>query len=75
MKLRCQVCGAELTKGITDLPFKTGPTSIVILKELPVLQCGNCGEFLMDDPVMERVENLLDQAAKSAELEIFRYAA
>jgi YgiT-type zinc finger domain-containing protein len=29
---------------ITDLPFKIGDRSIVILKALPVLQCRQCGE-------------------------------
>ena len=57
------------------MPFKTGPRSIVILKELPVLQCEHCGEYLVEDSVMERVESMLAKADRQAEVEILRYAA
>ena len=57
------------------MPFKTGPQSIVILKEMPVLQCGNCREFLIEDAVMEQVEAILARVDHGAELEIVRYAA
>ena len=29
---------------VTDLPFKIGDTSIVIVRALPGLQCRQCGE-------------------------------
>ncbi|MFH1537749.1 MAG: type II toxin-antitoxin system MqsA family antitoxin [bacterium] len=73
--MNCNVCGAEMRPFITDLPFKVGETAIVILKELPVLQCGNCREYLIEDKVMERVEAILTNANTSAELEIVKYAA
>jgi len=47
----------------------------VILKDLPVLQCESCGEYLLEDPVMEVVERMLDKVDADAELEILRYAA
>jgi hypothetical protein len=47
----------------------------VILKDLPVLKCGNCGEFLIDDPVMARVEAILANVDGEVELEIVRFAA
>ena len=59
----------------TDLPFKVDDTTIVIIKALPVLQCGNCSEYLLDDSVMKRTEEILDKVDSSAELEIIRYAA
>ena len=46
-----------------------------ILKGLPVLQCENCNEYLIDDPVMSRVEAILERVSADAELEIIRYAA
>jgi YgiT-type zinc finger domain-containing protein len=73
--MRCSLCGSKLTPLITDLPFKVGDTSIVILKGLPVLQCDNCREYLLDDLVMNRVEEILQRADAAAELEIIRYAA
>ena len=42
--MRCRVCGGLLEPRVTDLPFKIGDSSIVILKALPVLQCRQCGE-------------------------------
>lgn len=73
--MNCNVCGAKMRSLITDLPFKVGETAIVILKELPVLQCENCREYLIEDKVMERVEAILVNANASAELEIVKYAA
>jgi YgiT-type zinc finger domain-containing protein len=73
--MKCHICGAELKPVITDMPFKTGPRSIVIFKELPVLQCEHCSEYLLQDSVMERVEAMLAKADRQAEVNIFRYAA
>jgi YgiT-type zinc finger domain-containing protein len=60
---------------VTDLPFKIGDASIVILKSLPVLECRQCGETELDDATMLRVDQLLAAVDGSAELEVIRYAA
>jgi YgiT-type zinc finger domain-containing protein len=60
---------------ITDLPFKLAEQRIVIIKQLPVLQCTSCREYLIDDAVMERAEALLGRTDSTAELEVLRYAA
>ncbi len=60
---------------ISDLPFKTTESSIVILKSLPVLQCENCTEYLIEDAVMSRVDEILAGISDAAELEVIRYAA
>lgn len=73
--MKCHVCGAKMTPHTTDLPFKLSETTIVILKDLPLLQCEGCNEYLLEDSVMERVEEILRQANSQAELEIIRYAA
>lgn len=57
--MKCRVCGSTLQPMRTNLPFKVGEMTIVILKELPVVQCGNCAECLIEDLVFERVEELL----------------
>lgn len=59
----------------TDLPFKVGERTIVILKDLPVLQCENCQEYLIDDPTMKRVEGILSSVRGDSELEVVRFAA
>lgn len=73
--MRCRICGGLLEARITDLPFKIGDSSIVILKSLPVLQCNQCGETELDQVTMLRVDQLLASADRSAELEVIRYAA
>lgn len=73
--MRCRVCGSEMEAIRTDLPFKVSDRTIVILRNLPVLQCGNCGEYLFEDPVFAEVEEILSRVDNSAELEVIRYAA
>jgi len=73
--MRCDVCGAELTAMRTDLPFKVRERGIVILKDLPVLQCAHCPQYLIEDAVLARVDEILGRVDAGTELEIIRYAA
>jgi len=60
---------------VTDLPFKIGDASIVILKGLPVLQCRQCRDIELENAVMLKVEQLIGTLDRAAELEVIRYAA
>ena len=73
--MKCHICGGVLISAQTDLPFKRDEKNIVILKNIPVLQCENCREYLIEDPVMEGLEAILTGVNPMAELEIVRYAA
>ena len=73
--MKCTVCGAGMEPIQTDLPFKLSEEHIVILKQLPVLQCGVCREYLIEDAVMARIDTMLERVDKTAELEVIRYAA
>lgn len=73
--MKCRVCGATQQPTNTDLPFKTGDRSIVILKSLPVFQCPQCHEYSMDDLTFRRVEEILARVDSGAELEIIPFAA
>lgn len=73
--MKCSVCGTNLRATNTDLPFKIRETSIVIVKNLPVLQCGSCPQYLLEDDVLGRVDEILARADNEAELEIIGYAA
>jgi YgiT-type zinc finger domain-containing protein len=70
----CHKCGGKLEKIVTDLPFKINVNSIIIIKKMPVLQCRNCDEYLIEDPVMEKVDNILRKTDRTSELEILSYA-
>ena len=73
--MKCTVCGAEMRATRSDLPFKTTEQTIVIVKSLPVLQCPNCPQYLIEDAVLSRVDKILATIDGAAELEIIRYAA
>lgn len=73
--MKCRVCGAKMNRVVTDLPFKTTDHTIVILRSLPVLQCGKCTEYLIEDAVLSRVDEILATVGGVAELEVIRYAA
>ena len=73
--MKCTVCGGNLKATATDLPFKISDTTIVILKGVPVLQCDNCPEYLLEDDVLLRVDEILAKVKGKTELEIIRYAA
>ena len=60
---------------VTDMPFKLSDRTIVILKDLPVFQCENCVESVIEDPVMEKVDALLGKVNRTVELEIVQFAA
>lgn len=72
--MNCHNCGGKLEKINTDLPFKIRHSSIIIFKKLPVLQCENCNEYLIEDTVMEKIDSIFDKLDTKTELEILNYA-
>ena len=73
--MKCHVCGGTLEAQVTDMPFKLSDRTIVILKDLPVFQCENCVESVIEDPIMERVDSLLEKVDQAAVLEIVQFVA
>ncbi len=73
--MKCMACGAQLRSAHSDLPFKVSEQTIVIVKQLPVLQCESCVQYLLEDRVLNRVDEILASIDSAAELEIIRYAA
>lgn len=73
--MTCHLCGGQMNNVRTDFPFKISETAIIVIKGLPVFQCADCHEYLIEDAVMEQVDKILDKADKTAELEIVSFAA
>ena len=73
--MKCLVCGAALRSITTDLPLKVSDHTIVVVKKLPVMQCDGCVEYLIEDPVMAKVDELLSGVDRSIELNIVPFAA
>src|SRR3990170_1306369 len=73
--MKCHVCGGKMAPVLSDLHFKLGRKTIVIVKELPVLQCERCSEYMLDDHVMARVDAMIGKVEEDAELKVLKYAA
>lgn len=73
--MRCHACGGLMHETRSDMPFKLDRSRIVIIKDLPMFQCDECGEHAFSDPVMEKIEAALKNVDQSAELEVVRIAA
>ena len=73
--MKCRICGSQQVPTTTDLPFKLGEHTIVILKDLPTLQCERCSEYSLADATFARVEQLLARVESDTELEIIAFAA
>lgn len=73
--MKCLVCGAALRSVTTDLPWKVSDRTIVVIKKLPVMQCEGCSDYLIEDAVMARVDELLSGVDGSIEPEIVPFAA
>jgi YgiT-type zinc finger domain-containing protein len=73
--MRCRVCGGSQERRITDLPFKVGDVTIVIVRSLPVLQCSQCGDTELENDTMRRVDEVWTGVDASSELEVVRFAA
>ena len=73
--MKCNVCGSKMSPIVTNLPFKINESTIVILKELLLYQCDGCMEYLLEDSVVKRIEEIFNTVNTESELEIIRYAA
>ena len=63
----------EATK--TDLPFKVSSNAIVVVKDMPVIECTRCPEYLIPDDSMQHVDKILANRTPDAELKVVRFAA
>ena len=73
--MKCHVCGDRLISTISDLPFRISPTTIVVVKRLPILECTNCMEFSIEDSVMATIESMLEQTDETTELAVIPYVS
>ena len=73
--MKCHVCGGRLKPSVSDFPFRLSTTTIVVIKQLPTLECADCSELSIEDPVMEKVESLLEHTDAATELVVITYPA
>jgi YgiT-type zinc finger domain-containing protein len=76
-KTRCETSSISkpLNLGRTNLPFKLSNKTIVVIEDLPVVQCSNCSEYFLKDEVMSKVDDILAKINENVELEVIPFAA
>lgn len=74
--MKCVICKhGETAAGKVTVTLHRGE-SVVIIKAVPALICGNCGEYYLDEPVTSQLFTQAEDAVKRrAEVEIIQYAA
>lgn len=73
--MKCTQCGALMEARHTDLPFKLGDTTIIVIRSVPVLECRGCTEYLVRDADMQRIEQILERRAMDEQLAVIQFAA
>ena len=70
---RCPLCGGQKQPGTTtfavDLKF-----GVVVVRDVPALVCGTCGDAWIEDPVAAKLEGVVEDAReKRAEVEVTQW--
>ena len=75
--MTCHRCGGtQMQEQTTDLPFKLDVHKILVVKELPAFVCASCGETSLSDPVMEKIDRIIEKVRQiNGELNVVSYAA
>lgn len=73
----CHKCGSsEVKEQMADLPFRISLHKILVVKDTPSLICISCGEIIIADEVMTRIDEIIEKIQSlDSELEVVRYAA
>ncbi len=57
----CPLCGGGKKSGKTIFTVNLGE-GVLVVRDVPALVCGQCGEDWIDDKVASRLEKLVDEA-------------
>jgi YgiT-type zinc finger domain-containing protein len=63
--MKCPLCKGKMAKGKkTNLPYEFSGEKIIVVRNVPALVCGQCGEAFVQINILRRVERILDKAAR-----------
>ena len=62
--MNCPSCKAKMMKGKTNLPYEFGDEQLVVIKDVPALVCGQCGEVFVEITALRITEELLAKAER-----------
>jgi YgiT-type zinc finger domain-containing protein len=73
----CHRCGgSQVEEQVTDLPFKLDVRKILVVRQTPAFICSSCGETMLSDDVMARVDEIIEKVRDAdSELDVVSYAA
>ena len=73
----CHRCGgSQVEEQVTDLPFKLDVRKILIVRQMPAFICASCGETMLSDTVMAKVDEIVEKVRHvDCELDVVSYAA
>jgi len=60
---------------VTDLPFRVNRSVMIILRDLPLMQCIECGAYAFEERIMERVHEIVQRLKSPSHLDAVLYAA
>ena len=60
--MKCPYCTSEMKKGKSVLTFQMSDDQIVVVREVPSLVCGQCGEEYVDNETAKKVEEKVEKA-------------
>jgi hypothetical protein len=64
-----------MTRVVSDLPFRVNRSAMIILRDLPLMECSECSAYALEDVVMERVHEIVQRLRSPSHLDAVRYAA
>ncbi len=75
--MTCHRCGGgRMEEQTTDLPFKLDVHKILIIRQTPSFICASCGETMLSDSVLARVDEIIEKVRDAdCELDVVSYAA
>ena len=63
--MKCPLCKGKMAKGKkTNLPYEFNGEKIIVVRNVPALVCGQCGEAFVEINILRRVEKILAKAAR-----------
>lgn len=73
--MKCHVCGTSMTPVISDLPFRVNWSVMIILRDLPLMQCTECNANAPEETVMKRVHEIVEKLRSPSHLDTVLYGA
>ena len=69
----CALCGGPKQPGLTTFSAELG-FGVVVIRNVPALVCGQCGENWIEDPVAAQIETVIQEAKrKHAQIEVMAF--